>query len=60
MTNRFTAAIEKSKKNTEGYENEEKDLCKVCFVNENNMINTTCYHMAVCKDCALSISKKNG
>lgn len=39
-------------------EKDDKDLCKACFSEELNMINTTCYHMALCKQCATDMLKK--
>ena len=28
----------------------DKELCKICFNAEANMINTKCYHLAVCEN----------
>lgn len=28
------------------------DMCKICKRNKNTMINTSCFHLAICEDCS--------
>jgi hypothetical protein len=37
-----------------------KDICKVCVDREATMINTCCYHLALCESCAKEIERKRG
>lgn len=38
-----------------------KDICKICMDREAIMINTGCYHLALCEACAKDVEeKKNG
>lgn len=54
---RFSQFDEKNRGNNSG-EMGEKESCKVCFNSEANMINTKCYHLAVCEKCALKLHKE--
>lgn len=35
---------------------EEKELCKVCLNKESSMLNTVCFHLAVCELCSYNLN----
>ena len=40
-------------------EQEDKNLCKICFTEERNCIFQPCCHLATCEDCSKAILEKN-